>query len=1037
MAEGSTAVAAAVDESQQAHVPSAKAAGKKPAIHQPTASGSPQPPQIPTRPGLQTRQKRVLPSRSRRGGPGVGSCDVDVLILETRKRRLENEPLIPATTEFLLTTNSTLLPPPVEDPASDSDFALNSSSYGRYFDRPDVQQACREQQIIQTPEFTQFTEDAAVGGRFRPRGGEEESADTSDAAYEKRHRKYETFEKRQRLREKEKLKHEHYKLKERIEQLRAMDFTAFLALPASALSDEPSGSQVEHYYGVDTGIIDLPGAHVNGAASYNEGERRRKEMLDIATSLEERYRLLLPPDRPRPEKKDKAKGRETASTSVEPESVQSAEEFAAPSISSVSRGPGRPPKEARSASHTSKLSAGPSRASTTHAQPYSAVKSTPAKAATELAKAPPSSRKRASRKSAVPATSLVSAPPSAPPHPVHPPSGSPSSAPATTTPPSVPGYPSTVLPLDTSPTLVPPTLSGPAVPPSVPPGFHRSTFQSSHRFIHDHFPPVPEPFTIHTHKLEAPPPSAMDATFIPTSIEPPAYSPVIPVSDLPPTIATAEEETDVLMQDTLGSQPQAKVWPEPPVQMTVSEPAFEPEIELGLERARTPPTPSITTEEIVAQPPASQSPTPEPEPEVVEEEQQLSNADQAPGRISVDESGPEYAGFPELIDLISRPHPETEVVVEAEAEAEPEDIESELPPPPTAATPAFGSDDGESEVDTEKQEKEKSKQLKLRLKFPPRKTTIPDIETPIQPSPTKKPRRSAPPAPLYIPGPAPLDHLELERSVSPEIGLLTEVAEAESSAAQLSELPPVSLPSRRRRTTAPIAQAEATDTASAPPKRNRGRPTPKVQVSAAVQPVESATAPLPIPPEVPPSPAVRNRGILIRAKNGKFLSHKTRLHKEAMAAAALNHAVPDVSISAPPRKRIRKDHHADHQSASSGPSTSATVPSRSQTCLLWLAASRTTGSIRKTSRATTAFGVKVPAEVDEVRDFELPWWIHDSDPDETEADDSISVGKSPSYVPNGRRRGRRTTSEPSDRDEMEVDVDTKDDLPPIAVLEDS
>ena len=33
------------------------------------------------------RQKRVLPSRARRGGPGVGSCDVDIMILETYKRK--------------------------------------------------------------------------------------------------------------------------------------------------------------------------------------------------------------------------------------------------------------------------------------------------------------------------------------------------------------------------------------------------------------------------------------------------------------------------------------------------------------------------------------------------------------------------------------------------------------------------------------------------------------------------------------------------------------------------------------------------------------------------------------------------------------------------------------------------------------------------------------------------------------------------------------------------------------------------------------
>ncbi|KAF7796567.1 hypothetical protein EIP86_007748 [Pleurotus ostreatoroseus] len=139
------------------------------------------------------------------------------------------------------------------------------------------------------------------------RYGTQELADTSDAAYEKRHRKYETFEKRQRLREKEKLKHEQYKLKERIEQLRGMDTAAFLALPAAAFSDPPGVAHDGPRAGEDgaaTGIADLPGAHVNGAAAYNEAERRRVEMLEVAEALEERYRVLLPPDRKWAEKKE-------------------------------------------------------------------------------------------------------------------------------------------------------------------------------------------------------------------------------------------------------------------------------------------------------------------------------------------------------------------------------------------------------------------------------------------------------------------------------------------------------------------------------------------------------------------------------------------------------------------------------------------------------------------------------------------------------------------------------------------------------------
>lgn len=67
-------------------VPSAKAAGKRPSMD--SRAGSEVDGQaVQAKTGVQTRQKRVLPSRSRRGGPGVGGCDVDVMILETRKRR--------------------------------------------------------------------------------------------------------------------------------------------------------------------------------------------------------------------------------------------------------------------------------------------------------------------------------------------------------------------------------------------------------------------------------------------------------------------------------------------------------------------------------------------------------------------------------------------------------------------------------------------------------------------------------------------------------------------------------------------------------------------------------------------------------------------------------------------------------------------------------------------------------------------------------------------------------------------------------------
>ncbi|KAF9486460.1 hypothetical protein BDN70DRAFT_870005 [Pholiota conissans] len=239
--------------------------------------------------------RRTNPSRSKRGGPGVGTSDVDVMILESYKRKLETEPLIPADTPFFLTTNSASVPDDltsIGDPA----ISINIVANDRYFDRPEVLKASRAQESIQTPEFWPISESSSVGGRFRPRGAEDEREETSDAAYEKRHKKFETFEKRQRLREKDKLKHEHYKLKERIEQLRSMDTSAFMALPFSfGIATEEVSVNAE----VDVATDTAAQAQANGTAPLTEGERRKKAMLEHAIGLEKRYSYLLPPDRVR------------------------------------------------------------------------------------------------------------------------------------------------------------------------------------------------------------------------------------------------------------------------------------------------------------------------------------------------------------------------------------------------------------------------------------------------------------------------------------------------------------------------------------------------------------------------------------------------------------------------------------------------------------------------------------------------------------------------------------------------------------------
>jgi hypothetical protein len=82
--------------------------------------------------------------------------------------------MIPTETQFLLTTNSALV-----SSSSTINVPLNRSANERYFDRPEVLKAYREQQAIQTPEFTPLSEAASVGGRFRPRGGEDVSPSCS------------------------------------------------------------------------------------------------------------------------------------------------------------------------------------------------------------------------------------------------------------------------------------------------------------------------------------------------------------------------------------------------------------------------------------------------------------------------------------------------------------------------------------------------------------------------------------------------------------------------------------------------------------------------------------------------------------------------------------------------------------------------------------------------------------------------------------------------------------------------------------------
>ena len=75
-----------------------------------------------------------------------------------------------------------------------------------------------------------------------------------------------------------------------------MDSAAFMALPASSFSPMPKEAAVDPE---EIAAVSSPYTNLNGQIPHAEGERRRKEMLEVATMLEERYRVLLPSDRAR------------------------------------------------------------------------------------------------------------------------------------------------------------------------------------------------------------------------------------------------------------------------------------------------------------------------------------------------------------------------------------------------------------------------------------------------------------------------------------------------------------------------------------------------------------------------------------------------------------------------------------------------------------------------------------------------------------------------------------------------------------------
>ncbi|KAK6968894.1 hypothetical protein R3P38DRAFT_3244575 [Favolaschia claudopus] len=197
-----------------------------------------------------TRQKRVS-KRLCSGWSVVGACEVDESIFEEHIARLSRVPLIPSSSEFLLSTSS-----------------IKTAILLLLGARSDTITSI-------SPAMTMKGELGQTYSYPNPTS----STDDSDAFYHEIHRKYERHEKRQRLREQKEISYALYKVRERITQLENMESIDFLHAAASKFAVDAAVNGVATEY--------------RGSCPLSEGKRRQQEMLLSARALEERYQSAL------------------------------------------------------------------------------------------------------------------------------------------------------------------------------------------------------------------------------------------------------------------------------------------------------------------------------------------------------------------------------------------------------------------------------------------------------------------------------------------------------------------------------------------------------------------------------------------------------------------------------------------------------------------------------------------------------------------------------------------------------------------------
>ncbi|WVQ66159.1 uncharacterized protein L199_004337 [Kwoniella botswanensis] len=162
--------------------------------------------------------------------------------------------------------------------------------------------------------------------------GDEVEEDTSDSYYLSLHRKYEVFERRQRIREKEKLQFERYKMKSRLDLLKNIPRLNWILIVNTILQrftnqDQPTTSKAGEELDTNGETKKEDGISRAKAKIRDNGEEWLKDLLiREGEQLMKRFQELLPPEPRKPK-------HSSANTPHQPSSRLSTPSRASPSLS--------------------------------------------------------------------------------------------------------------------------------------------------------------------------------------------------------------------------------------------------------------------------------------------------------------------------------------------------------------------------------------------------------------------------------------------------------------------------------------------------------------------------------------------------------------------------------------------------------------------------------------------------------------------------------------------------------------------------------